>query len=314
MSVRHRHLPELQSLRGLAATIVLLHHGAFLFATSWSFRYATEAIFNAHAAVMLFFVLSGYVLGLSLIGTHFTARWISRFYLRRAFRIYPAIIVISLFSGLYLIYVHRSWSTFDASAWYHKSYRSGFPGVEGFALSLLAWRNELIPPLWTVRIEILGSLAMPLLAYLIRCGLGVALIGATALLMFAAPTSVWIYLVSFALGGYAAYLSPWLKPHGSVLALIAAALFMYFMRLINPAWRFEVNDAALLPTLLESVGAALVVTNVAPRWTLPCSVRSLWYGWETFRTASISFISSSSRSGPNGSALSRLVPTRRLYC
>ena len=263
MNVRHKHLPELQSLRGIAAVIVLLHHGAFLFATTGPFRYASEAIFNAHAAVMIFFVLSGYVLTLSLVGSHFGALAISRFYLRRAFRIYPAIIAVSLISGVYLLTLHRHFPTFEVSDWYRHSYRSDFPGPEGIGLSLVGVRNELIPPLWTVRIEILASIAMPLLAYAIKRGFGLSLIAATTVILFAAPNSSWMYLVSFALGGYVAHMAPQIKKHANVAWLIAAALFMYFIRLINPGWRFEIDDAAFLPTFLESASAAVVVASVA---------------------------------------------------
>jgi len=66
MEVRHPHVPELQSIRGLAALAVLLHHCSFLFVTSSTFHFFAEALFNAHAAVVIFFVLSGYVLVRSL--------------------------------------------------------------------------------------------------------------------------------------------------------------------------------------------------------------------------------------------------------
>jgi peptidoglycan/LPS O-acetylase OafA/YrhL len=262
MSVRHKHRPELQSLRGIAAVVVLFHHGAFLFATSGNFRFATEALFNAHAAVMIFFVLSGYVLTLSLIGSHFGALAIGRFYLRRAFRIYPAVIAVSLISAVYLLTLYRYMPTLEASEWYQKAYRSGFPGPQGIARSLLAESNELIPPLWTIRIEIMASLAMPLLAYIIKRGLGLPLLAATTVFMFAAPESNCIYLVSFSLGGYVAHIGPRINQYANLPLLIAAALFMYFIRLVDPGWRFEVDDTAAIPTLLESASAAIVVASV----------------------------------------------------
>jgi peptidoglycan/LPS O-acetylase OafA/YrhL len=256
-------MPELQSLRGIAAAVVLLHHGAFVFNTSKDFRFITEAIFNAHAAVMIFFVLSGYVLSKSLIGSHFDAKSISRFYIRRAFRIYPATIAVTLLSVPYILFVHTRFPTLDSSAWYQHNYHSGLPHAGGFALCLIGLHNDIIPPLWTIRVEILASLVLPLIAFVIKRGFGAALILATTLLLFAAPQSVWSFLISFSLGGYAAYLAPRIKNLASVPLLVAAVFVMYFFRLLSPAWRFEVDDAALLPTLVESLSAAVVVANIA---------------------------------------------------
>ncbi len=261
--IRHKHLPELQSLRGIAAVVVLFHHGAFLFDTSETFHLATEALFNAHAAVMIFFVLSGYVLTQSLLGSHFDFKSIGRFYIRRAFRIYPAIVAVSILSGLYLMFVHREVPAFDVSSWYLTNYRAGLPGPEGWALSLLGWRNELIPPLWTVRVEICASVALPPLAYVIHKGFGLALLAATAVLLFALTGSIWMYLFSFAIGGYAANLRPQLKKYASLPLLLSAVLFMYFFRLLDSDWRFEADVTAALPTLMESAAAAIVVANIA---------------------------------------------------
>jgi peptidoglycan/LPS O-acetylase OafA/YrhL len=291
MSVRHKHRPELQSLRGIAAVVVLLHHGAFLFHTSGTFRFATEATFNAHAAVMIFFVLSGYVLTRSLIGSHFGAMAIGRFYLRRAFRIYPAIIAVSLISAVYLLTLYRYIPTLDVSEWYKTNYRSGFPGPIGVGLSLLAVRDEMIPPLWTIRIEIMASVAMPLLAYIIKRGFGLPLIAATTVLLFAAPDSSWMYLVSFALGGYLAHLGPRINKYANLPLLVAAALFMYFIRLVNPGWRFELDDAALLPTLLESASAAIVVASIVALDISFLRARALvWLGDISFSVYLVHFV------------------------
>ena len=55
---------RLESLRGVAAMMVAVGH-AFL-AIDAPYRAGWFQIFNGHAAVRLFFVLSGYVLGLAL--------------------------------------------------------------------------------------------------------------------------------------------------------------------------------------------------------------------------------------------------------
>ena len=58
---------ELDSLRGLAAATVVLHHFNYLLPALWYHRMVSgpfRLLVNGHAAVMLFFVLSGFVLTL----------------------------------------------------------------------------------------------------------------------------------------------------------------------------------------------------------------------------------------------------------
>lgn len=56
------HAVELQSIRGLAALVVVVHHCTFYFRYDPSVKYGFEVALNAHAAVVSFFVLSGFVL------------------------------------------------------------------------------------------------------------------------------------------------------------------------------------------------------------------------------------------------------------
>jgi peptidoglycan/LPS O-acetylase OafA/YrhL len=95
--------PQLESLRGLAAFIVLLHHalgGAIsigdpglphsirAFGLLWTF------LFNGGSAVILFFVLSGFVMGLNVdLENGLTAGLYLKFLVRRVFRLYPVVLV-----------------------------------------------------------------------------------------------------------------------------------------------------------------------------------------------------------------------------
>ena len=60
--------PRLESLRGLAALLVCVHHGMSVFADNAPLGVmdALMFAFNSAAAVIFFFVLSGYVLGRAL--------------------------------------------------------------------------------------------------------------------------------------------------------------------------------------------------------------------------------------------------------
>lgn len=119
-----RFIPELEATRGLAALIVALFHVSLtgVVATDpawlgslwqlmrtegstveWLVTGIAQPFFNGHAAVLYFFVLSGFVLAASLErdqGRPLPLSW--RFLIRRLFRIYPAVITtILLFVLLY---------------------------------------------------------------------------------------------------------------------------------------------------------------------------------------------------------------------
>ena len=88
--------PRLESLRGLAALLVCVHHGMSVFADNAPLI-AMEALlfaFNSAAAVIFFFVLSGYVLGRALERDGSFVPYLTR----RLFRLLPPFVVIVLFS------------------------------------------------------------------------------------------------------------------------------------------------------------------------------------------------------------------------
>jgi peptidoglycan/LPS O-acetylase OafA/YrhL len=94
---------ELQSLRGIAALTVAIGHAL-------TYYYATSSygsmVLNGRGAVVVFFVLSGYVLTRSLRSTHFDRHSVLYFYGQRAFRIYPAMWAASTLGLLYLVALH----------------------------------------------------------------------------------------------------------------------------------------------------------------------------------------------------------------
>ena len=76
---------ELQSLRGLAALLVAAHHCCWYYTYSPGTKRLLEILLNAHAAVVLFYVLSGYVLSLALLKAPMTVDSVLQFYIRRGF-------------------------------------------------------------------------------------------------------------------------------------------------------------------------------------------------------------------------------------
>lgn len=151
---------KLEALRGLAALMVVGHH---VFPTA---AYPLmHVLFNGRAAVSLFFVLSGYVLGLSLRRGRGTLLWqYASFFIRRVLRIYPAYFVTTL-----------------AFIAYWKFYP--FDNGQGHPLALfagmkLSWQ-QLIKNLcfldqsinfvtWSLKVEMAGSIVLPLLYFASR--------------------------------------------------------------------------------------------------------------------------------------------------
>jgi peptidoglycan/LPS O-acetylase OafA/YrhL len=114
--------PQLESLRGIAVLVVFLWHAMYigwsgvpsmpigerLFALTWSF------LFHGGAAVILFLVLSGFVLGINLepkaalsLGQY------GRFLVRRFFRLYPMVVVAALFGVAVWTHLGKTYTAAD---------------------------------------------------------------------------------------------------------------------------------------------------------------------------------------------------------
>lgn len=164
MSQKSGHLNQLDSLRGIAAIMVIFFHSCLPF-SGIKCMGTIGNIFGA-GPVLLFFVLSGYVLSSSLLRTQkISALAISAFYIRRFFRIYPAVIISILF-GILLSFYYPIISKYE------------YPALE-FLLrkssevrSLKSLFNEITlrevyanSPLWTIQVELACSLVFPFLVW-----------------------------------------------------------------------------------------------------------------------------------------------------
>jgi peptidoglycan/LPS O-acetylase OafA/YrhL len=145
--------PRLEALRGLAAASVLIFHilqsqaglnPSLADQLGWGnaiFCFISQTIFHGGAAVILFFVLSGFVMGVNVDVTRPPSpRMYARFLVRRFFRLYP-VIVISVVVALLVAYAARK-TTYDFS---------------DIARFLILRDVSFNGPLWSVRIEIVVS-------------------------------------------------------------------------------------------------------------------------------------------------------------
>lgn len=261
---RHHHIPELQSVRGLAALLVVLHHCSFAFVGPGRFNLVAQALLNAHAAVVLFFVLSGYVLTRSLIGHRIAPHSVARFYIARCFRIYPALWAAVALVGLYYLAGGQRLHPAGVSVWY-TNVADQLPSRRRFAGAALGVNPVLLNSLWSIVVELQGSLILPLIALAVRRG---AVVWVLCYLAFIAlawsdwPTVYTRYLHAFLAGAGICLLAPYaarLTVTNARIIAVAAAFLMLFFRLISPSWRFLVNYSAVPPGVVEAIGAAVML-------------------------------------------------------
>jgi peptidoglycan/LPS O-acetylase OafA/YrhL len=106
-SDRNPRLPELDGLRGLAALTVFFSHVIGLFPGHEAFRVQKtplHILWDGNAAVVFFFLLSGYVLALPFVDAGRRAIRPASFIIKRLFRLYPA-----YWCGLALALVFRAY-------------------------------------------------------------------------------------------------------------------------------------------------------------------------------------------------------------
>lgn len=175
---QHRYT-QLDSLRGLAALFVFFTHylGAQIASPSFNVIKKTPlgVLFNGNAAVMFFFVLSGFVLSLPFVSGDKPLK-LTAFYLKRIFRIYPAFIFAILFSLLLKEFV------FNNAAMAHYANGPNFwnwgwthDNLTQFWHTLLligpGFNNSLIdPPIWSLVIETGMSVLLPFFIMIVARG------------------------------------------------------------------------------------------------------------------------------------------------
>lgn len=176
-------IPRLESLRGIAALMVALGHCFLVFEVDGLSNVAEPAwgelpgyrswitrllliIFNGPAAVTVFFVLSGYVLGVSLQRQPQSVKGSFAFLLRRVCRIYPAHLVALgvMIWFLATLHVHRAYvpASDVYIGWYDLELSTHL-----MMMNAALFNNELNPVSWTLTIEMGISVAIPLMYFIV---------------------------------------------------------------------------------------------------------------------------------------------------
>lgn len=275
MAVRHHHVAELQSVRGLAALVVLLHHCLFYFAMPERFHAAAETLLNAHAAVVAFFVLSGYVLTASIARTELSPVVSTRFILRRFFRIYPAVWIACLISLALLAVIDHDVAVPGRSEWAAKYFLAADGGAKSALLSFAAYGIYLVPPIWSITVELVGSVLVLGLAIATRgrpapLGAAILVLAVLSLVLpqYGRAAVAASYMVHFAIGAAIPHLVEPVRTRlgltGARFAALASLVVMSAFRLVG-GWDFTTAYHAPLPGLVEGLAAALLITLVVAR-------------------------------------------------
>ena len=166
--------PRLESIRGLAALMVAGAHALVVYPThDWAARctLALRTVLNGDSAVAMFFVLSGLVLGMGLQRQgRGTVREFCAYALRRVFRIYP-ILILSTAMILSFLMVARNHA--GPGFWFSHilDYRRSVLNTDSVPAGRIIMANFLLlsaalnPVTWTLGVEMISSLMLPLAHY-----------------------------------------------------------------------------------------------------------------------------------------------------
>lgn len=146
----------LHALRGIAAIIVLLSHIQTRINEAFP-ELTYTSLFNGAAAVTFFFVLSGLVVGAALAKNGISTPTVSLYFYRRFFRIMPLMFVTVTLGGLYLLFI-------DPYLRYPQNPKEyGDFTLLKFVAGYVGYSLKANPPTWSIYVELIGSLLIPLM-------------------------------------------------------------------------------------------------------------------------------------------------------
>jgi peptidoglycan/LPS O-acetylase OafA/YrhL len=283
---------SLASLRGIAATIVVIYHSQLMFRVGdldnphrigFSLDDPLQvlvlsilSLLNGSSAVILFFVLSGTVLAMSLhrAGPMRSADWMA-YYLRRAFRLMPLLFAITLMSAAMHTFFFENIKFSTTTTWMGNYYTHN-PTLSEIVLNAIGVSNSLNSPAWTIRIEIAASIVFPVLYLLGRRWPLIALtsIALIVLMFLELPLYyVHVYLLAFFLGSL-------IPTHGGglivsymklprllrIAAVVGALILMACFERAHRHWVHVDPLSVLVVTICAAFLVAIVLHRPDARW------------------------------------------------
>jgi peptidoglycan/LPS O-acetylase OafA/YrhL len=277
--------PGLESLRGIAALAVVITHSTAIFRVDgqtafWLLQLAENtpgtlllefitALFNAGSAVILFFVLSGYVLALSL---RRSTSGLTAYTMRRCFRLLPPMwaSIIVMWAVLSAVRLPDMQSY---SAWFSSVYVK--LTTEDVLSNAFLWSFKANSITWTMYVEVIGSALLPLILWMwskfgLSARYGMLALFALLTIFLGAPSPSFSYLLCFYAGAMLATTPPRFVKRPQALLLWGFFLFVMDRLIVGyNGWGILTN----------TVGAVLVITGVingaAERWLMHPLARNL---------------------------------------
>ena len=273
--------PKIESIRGIAALNVAITHSMMVFSINgnglfWSqsisqLRSGQEiltrliiGICNGGLSVIIFFTISGFVLGLSLEREEsLNGKVCLKFFVKRIFRIFPAHIVALIFIAGYQLFFLEIRNYENTTLWFSWWFRMGF-SIEELLNNSLFYSLSMNPVAWSLKVEFIASLLIPLM-YLINRrfspGFNVVVLFFLLSLAYLRPESkttyfLIVFFLGVGLGKYGYELAAVLEKYiSSGLVILMSFLIMIFPSLffqgsfINYFW--EIFGAIILLSVLQ---------------------------------------------------------------
>jgi peptidoglycan/LPS O-acetylase OafA/YrhL len=252
---------QLDALRGIAAVTVVFNHLFLAFPVSAS--KALGLISNGRSAVVLFFVLSGYVLSMPV--------WKGRqmpyglYLIRRSCRIYlpfAAAAALSIMGAAIFHNIHL-----QQTSWFNQTWQTPITLHIVVKQFLMVPMNDFNTAFWSLTYEMQMSIVMPLLCLLMLWTSPAAFTMFYGLVVFAHPMNpygstqypalsyqiVFLFLLGAILARYAGFLKQLCERLGLWLWLaLAASIYLYYDFIIN---------LSSSPTLTQALSKRIFLIN-----------------------------------------------------
>ncbi|PWJ55116.1 Peptidoglycan/LPS O-acetylase OafA/YrhL, contains acyltransferase and SGNH-hydrolase domains [Quadrisphaera granulorum] len=295
-------LPALDGLRGLAALVVVLFHAAVIVpslgrpygpdpapGTPWVLAQTPlHVLWSGEEAVYVFFVLSGFVLALPLVnGARPALRTWVVYYPRRLVRLYLPVAASLVLALLAVTLVPRT--VHEGASWWLNGHAEPVTAA-GLVkdLTLVAGNTWLNSPLWSLRWEVLFSLALPAYVLFARITRRVWWLAAGLLALATAAfahldVQALFYLSMFAIGAVAAVHSEALRQRveswGRVGWITVAVVAVALLEVTYLAPQVHLTKFA---GLVAAVGVFLLFLGAGPVVRFGASRPVAWLGKISF--------------------------------
>ncbi|TSJ38638.1 acyltransferase [Mucilaginibacter corticis] len=272
----HRY-KQLDSLRGLAALTVFIGHSiGSVVNTSLLTKVQTtplSILFNGYAAVMFFFVLSGFVLSLPFINNEKPLS-LTAFYTKRFFRIYPAFLIAMILSVVLKELVYNEHTMANSLLWFKQYWAWHWDQVNLKdtirALLLIdpGFNKRLIdPPVWSLVVEVKMSIILPFFILIVsRCG-ALVNVGLFFLISYLAYRHTGLQVSVFFLGVILAKyqqqlkdnIKAWPMPVLVVVMLVSLLLYNAGLEFLD----FHLKPSyVLFSNYLPAIGSCMIIITV----------------------------------------------------